>query len=224
MDNPWFTVLGWQHGTTEPGSSGSGMFNRNNKQIGVLSWGFASCDPAFFDNYGKFRSNYFKKSIKNTLNPDNDLGVDLVGIDSRKINCYDNLDLPGAPGVSGHYFPANHYQPTNIIVLQANNNITTTQPIRVYNGADYRFRAGGNITIGPGFVAEQGSNVTFEIQGCNASKEENPESKIRKLLNAYNIPKYKKLDLAIVSKGQLFQSKSEDLMMEVFPNCKFLRC
>jgi len=37
MDNPWFTVLGWQHGTTEPGSSGSGMFNRNNKQIGVLS-------------------------------------------------------------------------------------------------------------------------------------------------------------------------------------------
>lgn len=216
MDNPWFTVLGWQHGTTEPGSSGSGMFNKNNKQIGVLSWGVANCDPAFFDNYGKFRSNYFRKSIKNTLNPDNDLGVDLVGIDSRKITCYDNLDLPGDPGVSGHYFPANHYQPNNIIVLQATNNITTTQPIRVYSGADFRFRAGGNIIIGPGFTADQGSNVIFEIQGCNASKTENSQQNVRKLLSNINVPKYKKLDLEAISKGRLFQR--QDLVIEIFPN------
>lgn len=70
LDNPYFTVFGWQHGITQTGSSGSGMFNRNNNQIGVLSFGPENfCNVGNFDNYGKLRSQYSKQSIKNILNP-----------------------------------------------------------------------------------------------------------------------------------------------------------
>jgi len=220
MEIPYLEVTAWNHGTTEGGSSGSGLFNRNNKVIGQLTGGpLSACNPGIWDPYGKFQSNYFNYTVRTSLNPDYNLSADLFGIDGRKITCYNNLELPGAPGVSGHYFPANHYQPENTIVLQAANNITTTQPIRVYDGADYRFRAGGTIDIGPGFEVEQGANVVMEIQGCTANKEENIESQMIQNLRSVKVPKYKKLDVASISEGQLFNKDSNpELVMQVFPN------
>ncbi len=46
-------VTGWTRGTTEPGSSGSGLFNAKGQLIGHLHGGLASCEyPAGFDLYG----------------------------------------------------------------------------------------------------------------------------------------------------------------------------
>ena len=48
-------VIEWQNGVTEPGSSGSGIFNTSNQLLGVLTGGFSSCDvPDGQDFYGRF--------------------------------------------------------------------------------------------------------------------------------------------------------------------------
>ncbi len=53
-DTHWF-VDNWELGTTEPGSSGSGLWDpATQKLIGFLSGGLASCTNIDFDCYGKF--------------------------------------------------------------------------------------------------------------------------------------------------------------------------
>ncbi len=48
-------VIEWQSGVTEPGSSGSGIFNTSNQLLGVLTGGFSSCGaPDGQDFYGRF--------------------------------------------------------------------------------------------------------------------------------------------------------------------------
>lgn len=51
-------IADWDLGVTEPGSSGSGLFNENGELIGVLSGGSAACsgtnDNGGFDIYGRF--------------------------------------------------------------------------------------------------------------------------------------------------------------------------
>jgi hypothetical protein len=148
VDNPWLTVANWCEGGIENGSSGSGFFDRSGNIIGVLSGGIFECSGfAGITTYGKFRNNYFRSAVKNTLNPSNELLVDLFGLPSRKITCYNSLTLPGVEGVSKHYFPASHYQSDNTIVLQALHELTIADSILVHPGADYRFYAGDVINV-----------------------------------------------------------------------------
>jgi len=51
-------VPGWDDGTTEGGSSGSGLWNSNGLLVGQLFGGQASCDFNFNDYYGKFSVSY----------------------------------------------------------------------------------------------------------------------------------------------------------------------
>jgi hypothetical protein len=53
-DGTHVRVIDWDAGTTEPGSSGSPLFNQNHHVIGQLHGGFASCTSQTSDWYGKF--------------------------------------------------------------------------------------------------------------------------------------------------------------------------
>lgn len=219
VDNP-FMHLRWADGITEPGSSGSHIANRNNKVIGQLKGSMfeKNCDFYLENIYGKFRSNYFNYAIMESLNPSHNTGPNNFGLEGRKITCYDNLELPGAPGVSGHYFPAKHYQPQNTIFLQANNNIDIVRPLHVYNEADYRFRAGNVITINPGFEAETGATVVFENGLCGGSaKETNPQQQLLAALSKIKIPRDKTFDAQSLAAGTLY-GNPQSLVMDVFPN------
>ncbi|MGE4618459.1 MAG: dockerin type I repeat-containing protein [Planctomycetota bacterium] len=48
------TVNDWDLGTTEPGSSGSPLFDQNHRVIGQLCCGGAACGNNFSDDYGRF--------------------------------------------------------------------------------------------------------------------------------------------------------------------------
>lgn len=59
VSTTWFgtqvwRVNNWEDGTTEGGSSGSGLWNENGHLIGQLSGGSASCSSITDDNYGRF--------------------------------------------------------------------------------------------------------------------------------------------------------------------------
>lgn len=49
-------IADWDLGTTEPGSSGSGLWNPEKRLVGVLSGGFASCGNDLADWYGRMAS------------------------------------------------------------------------------------------------------------------------------------------------------------------------
>lgn len=51
-------VSNWEDGTTEPGSSGSGLWDSNGRLIGQLYGGTASCSSVTHDNYGRFDISY----------------------------------------------------------------------------------------------------------------------------------------------------------------------
>lgn len=55
VDDPWIYVLAYQYGRTEEGSSGAGLFNSDNRMVGVLSGGLATCNwlNPIKDFYGK---------------------------------------------------------------------------------------------------------------------------------------------------------------------------
>lgn len=53
--HPTALVTYWSSGVTEPGSSGSSLFNSDNQVVGQLSGGYSSCEtPAQEDYYGRF--------------------------------------------------------------------------------------------------------------------------------------------------------------------------
>jgi PKD repeat protein len=60
-------VLNWESGTTEPGSSGSPLFDQNQRIIGQLYGGTASCSSITHDNYGRFDVSWNGTSSSNRL-------------------------------------------------------------------------------------------------------------------------------------------------------------
>lgn len=53
-DGSHIRVMDWDKGTTEPGSSGSPLFNQDHRIIGQLHGGWASCSSQTADYYGRF--------------------------------------------------------------------------------------------------------------------------------------------------------------------------
>lgn len=66
----------WEEGTTEPGSSGSPLFDNDHRVVGQLHGGYASCTNIAADWYGKFSKSWDWRSdpserLKDWLDPDN---------------------------------------------------------------------------------------------------------------------------------------------------------
>jgi len=61
----------WSQGTTEPGSSGSGLYNQNKRIVGVLSGGNASCSNSDGNDYFGRLDLAWNSGLKNFLDPGN---------------------------------------------------------------------------------------------------------------------------------------------------------
>ena len=82
----YWDVDSWDDGTTEPGSSGSPLFDGNNHRIiGQLYGGVASCTNFGYDTYGK-TSTSWNLGMRNYLDPNNTGLTYLDGMDA--------IDLP----------------------------------------------------------------------------------------------------------------------------------
>lgn len=75
-DTTHVRVEDWDVGTTEPGSSGSPLFDQNHRVIGQLHGGYASCSSRTSDWYGRFFTSWSGEgsddtSLKTWLDPTN---------------------------------------------------------------------------------------------------------------------------------------------------------
>jgi len=85
-DHAHWIVSRWDEGVTEQGSSGSPVFDENNRIVGLLSGGAATCSNPIDDYYGKFNQQWDKyplatESLKSWLDPDHKNITSLWGYD-----------------------------------------------------------------------------------------------------------------------------------------------
>jgi hypothetical protein len=109
------TVTNW--GVTEPGSSGSPIFNNNKRIVGQLTGGFSCCTdggcpptqftgPAEPDYYGKMDKNWddnpnsASEKLKNFLDP---LNTGVTAMDGSYVN--EGAQFPCSPAVSAEEIP-----------------------------------------------------------------------------------------------------------------------
>ncbi|HWR82216.1 MAG TPA: trypsin-like peptidase domain-containing protein [Candidatus Deferrimicrobium sp.] len=89
--NTHWRVDDWEDGTTEPGSSGSPLFNTEHRIVGQLHGGYASCSSITSDWYGKFSKSWNYGStastrLKDWLDPDNTGTLLLEGSDAGPVS------------------------------------------------------------------------------------------------------------------------------------------
>ncbi len=91
-DGTHVRVTDWDTGTTEPGSSGSPLFNVNHRVIGQLHGGYAACGNDLSDWYGKFSVSWTGTGSTNRLSDWLDPGNSgITGVDTL---------WPGASGMT----------------------------------------------------------------------------------------------------------------------------
>lgn len=93
QDTSYIQVNDWDIGTTEPGSSGSPLFNTRKRIIGQLLGGLAACNNDLYDSYGWIRYSWegggnSTNRLRDWLDP---LGTGLTALDGR--SCSYNLEL-----------------------------------------------------------------------------------------------------------------------------------
>ena len=70
-DSTHVRIVDWDKGTTEPGSSGSPLFDSNHRVIGQLHGGGAACGNDLSDYYGRFHTSYKEANFKKFLDSAN---------------------------------------------------------------------------------------------------------------------------------------------------------
>ncbi|MFT4972574.1 MAG: subtilisin-like proprotein convertase family protein [Saprospiraceae bacterium] len=88
-----FTVADWDIGTTEPGSSGSPLFNAQKQVIGQLHGGGAACGNDSYDTYGWFHTSWegggtSATRLKDWLDPDNTGTLVIDGHSQQQCNFF----------------------------------------------------------------------------------------------------------------------------------------
>lgn len=97
-DTDLWRIEQWELGTTEPGSSGAALFDKNHRIIGQLSGGLASCDVLDYDDYGKFSASWEGGGTPNTrlkdwLDPNGENQAVLDGINDISFTATDDVEL-----------------------------------------------------------------------------------------------------------------------------------
>ena len=100
-DGTHIRVIDWDDGTTEPGSSGSPLFDQNHHVVGQLHGGYAACENDESDWYGRFSVSW-SHGLSGYLDPGSTglMSVDTLapGAGGLKVTPSDGLDSSGDPG------------------------------------------------------------------------------------------------------------------------------
>ncbi len=105
IDSHWY-ISRWEAGTTEPGSSGAGLFLGNNRFIGLLSGGSATCSNPIDDYFVRLNKIWDhvalnEASVKSWLNPNGGVVTSLPGYDPNEGDIFRLSHFPegATPGI-----------------------------------------------------------------------------------------------------------------------------
>lgn len=113
VDVPQYVAPLLTVGAIRGGSSGSAFFTDSQRIFATTTSALGECIN-ISTTYGKFRNGFAIHAFREALNPNFDIGANLWGINGRTRVCKDELRL------SGNYFRADQYQPTNRIEISSN--------------------------------------------------------------------------------------------------------
>lgn len=168
-------VADYEIGTTEGGSSGSPLFNREKRVVGQLHGGDALCGNDDYDSYGWFYSSWTgggspSTRLKDWLDPDN---TGIITLDGRAaLQC--SYFVEGTPANTSICAPANVVYSVNV-----SSNFTSDVTLSVANlpaGLTATFAAnpvapGGNTTLtlsNTGALAE--GTYGFKLEGTDGNE------------------------------------------------------
>ncbi|MCH2216030.1 MAG: T9SS type A sorting domain-containing protein [Flavobacteriales bacterium] len=127
----------WEWGVTEPGSSGSPIFDQNKRIVGQLYGGLAACsgtvDNNQFDYYGRFDVSWnnggsASSRLSDWLDPLGSNPVTLDGFDPNQPSANLDAQVQGINGVSGFSCNQETFSPS-VDILNAGNSTLTSLSI-----------------------------------------------------------------------------------------------
>jgi hypothetical protein len=200
-DSPYFDTAGgaqvwwiddWEWGVTEPGSSGSPIFDQNKRIVGQLYGGLAACSGTVnngtYDYYGRFDVSWDNSSSASSRLSD---WLDPVGLNPTSIDGYNpnqpsaNLDaaFQGLDGVSGFFCNQEVYSPTVQIRNAGSDNLTSVTITYSLDGSTLGSTVwNGNLSTGaiasfalPDLTITESGNYTYSVSlsGPNGGSDEN---------------------------------------------------
>jgi len=144
-----WNISNWEDGTTEPGSSGSGLWDQNHRLIGQLYGGSASCSSISDDYYGRLDVSW-NAGLSAHLDPGN---TGTMVIDGRGTGACAGVafaDDAAIQAVNGVGDLCNADQVTPVAVLKNNgtNTMTTCEIIYTLNGSANTYNWSGSLAGG----------------------------------------------------------------------------
>jgi len=209
----FWKVDDWDIGTTEPGSSGSPLFDHGKRVVGQLLGGYAACGNNKSDWFGEFgwSWNYGNSSderLKDWLDPyDTDIGY-MDGTNP----CYNDIVLQNIT-----INPANLFQPNNEMTIRATNNIIAAgnnTNVTIQSGSNVTFVAGNEITLLPGFSTELGAEFHAYIESSNCSSPTG--QKMAHTLDSSSVND--SIHEKEINTSMLDNSSNENTFINIFPN------
>jgi lysyl endopeptidase len=148
-DGSHIRVTDWDLGTTEPGSSGSPLFDQNHRVVGQLHGGYASCTSATSDWYGRLSMSF--SAIAQYLDPTNSgaMAIDTLDPDANvgmKVTPGTNLVAAGNAG--GPFTPSSIvYTLENKGVVSLDYSVTSDAAWTTVTNGSGTISVGGNAQV-----------------------------------------------------------------------------
>ncbi|MEN8121487.1 MAG: T9SS type A sorting domain-containing protein [Bacteroidota bacterium] len=130
VSNSHWWIHEWDVGTTEPGSSGSPIFDENHRIVGDLTGGDAYCSYSVNDYYAKFDMSWdyysdVNQQLKAWLDPDNTGVMVLDGFDPNVPLLETDVKVTNVNVPSGNYCVTNNIVPSIVIQNKGLNDLTS---------------------------------------------------------------------------------------------------
>ena len=187
-------VASWTEGVTEPGSSGSPLFNQDGRVIGVLSGGAAACNGTInngqFDIYGRFGIAWdddtpTNAQLKYWLDPGNTGNEIIDGVDPNQASVQYDASVGNLQNASG-VICGNGTQPVVRLTNSGSETLTSATIVYSYNGANTTINWTGSLATNnfediqlPWMNADNGNNeVTVTVSAPNGQTDENAANNV----------------------------------------------
>ncbi|MDG2245241.1 MAG: trypsin-like peptidase domain-containing protein [Flavobacteriales bacterium] len=172
-------IFDWEDGTTEPGSSGSPLFDQNHRIIGQLYGGEASCANNINDYYGKFDATY--PNVCNWLAPGcNTLVLD--GYDPLSPTVANDVQLQSIGEPSGAYcagsvtpeFTVRNAGSATLTSFSYTYDVDGASPVTIVWTGSLASSASTTISLGSIAVADGAHSFNVSASNPNGVADENP--------------------------------------------------